>query len=549
MVLKYFPSGAKPSTTQSSAIKQIFNAFNTTKFVVVQGPTGCGKSYIGKTLANSTSKLPDNLINLVKDYTAYKMTMSRGKFVYEYADDFSSKRYGASILTTTKSLQDQYTRDFDDIAPLKGKSNYVCNLDGRSTAEAAPCNVSKNLKKDCWDCNRCDYYESRNRSITSKISIENYSSFFHKPNHLKNRDLIICDEASELENVIVSRFSCNIELGRLFKYGFTLKHTSDRSRFYKKLINFNIDIDNRITELQSIIDKHYDTMSSADKGEYRFLTNTREDIARVIDTWHDSDYLFEEKYIKNKKYLRLVPLKVDNLAQHLFKYANKVLLMSATFVDVKATMRSLGIQEQDYTYINVDSEFDPTLSPIFVDNFSLSKGNLTRVFNKLVKRIEMLLDLHKDEKGLIHTQSDVITTMLREKLGDSRLLYRIQGHKDNIEILNEHMTTNRPTVLASPSMNFGVDLKGDAARFCIVVKLPWLDLGDMRISAMNNLVPGWYEQKMLTTLIQQCGRCTRDKNDHSKTYILDGWVLKDEKRSIIRKHYKLLPKYFVDRIF
>ena len=144
-------------------------------------------------------------------------------------------RYGTSILTTTKALQDQYTRDFEDIKPLKGKGTYKCNLDDRSTADNAPCTFSSKLKKECWDCNRCDYYEARNKSIAAKSSVENYSSFFHKPDHLKNRNLNVCDEASELENIIVSRFSCSIECGKLNKYGFSLPYSTNRKLFYDNL--------------------------------------------------------------------------------------------------------------------------------------------------------------------------------------------------------------------------------------------------------------------------------------------------------------------------
>ena len=86
-------------------------------------------------------------------------------------------------------------------------------------------------------------------------------------------------------------------------------------------------------------------------------------------------------------------------------------------------------------------------------------------------------------------------------------------------------------------MNFGVDLKGDLARFCIVVKQPWLNLKDIRVAAMNKTVKGWYDKKMLTSLIQQCGRCTRDKNDYSRTYILDGFTL----TGILKRNINFIP--------
>ena len=109
MGLQHFPKGFKPSSTQQYAIPNIVKAFEDHKFVVIQGPTGCGKSFIAKTLANSFNKPPARLAKLINNYSAFETTWENNRLVYEYADDFNNgKRYGTSILTTTQALQDQY---------------------------------------------------------------------------------------------------------------------------------------------------------------------------------------------------------------------------------------------------------------------------------------------------------------------------------------------------------------------------------------------------------------------------------------------------------
>jgi len=130
-----------------------------------------------------------------------------------------------------------------------------------------------------------------------------------------------------------------------------------------------------------------------------------------------------------------------------------------------------------------------------------------------------------------------------DQLKDDRVLYRIRGDKDNIDILTEHSNSPKPTVLASPSLNFGVDLKGDASRFCIIIKCPWPDLGDVRVKEMSKNDYKWYTNKMFTTFIQQCGRCTRDENDYSTTYVIDAGGI----RKLIPEYLNLLPTYFIDR--
>ena len=543
MDIKHFPKGYVPSSSQQYAIPNIVDSLSKYKFIIVQGPTGCGKSFIAKTIANGFNKPPARLTKLVKDYTAFDTSWENGKLVYEYADDFAGKRHGTSILTTTKALQDQYTRDFKDIKPLKGKGSYICNLDDRSSADQAPCIFSTKLKKECWDCNRCDYYEARNNSISSKISVENYSSFFYKPDHLKHRQLLVCDEASELENIIVGRFSCNIEISRLNKYGFNLPHSADRKRFFDSLYKLQIKLEDRYVEILRMLDKHADTVGDAIKKEYKFISDLKGDLSLVIDTWRQSEYIINKTYIRNKQYVQLIPKKVDTLAQHIFKYADNIILMSATFVDYKLVMRNLGIPENEYKYIDLPTSFDSRKSPILFGNFHLNKKNLEYNFPKIVKCVEEILEEHKNEKGLIHTQSNVITKMLKDKLDNDRVLYRIKGNKDNIDILTEHLETDKPTVLASPSMSFGVDLKGDAARFCIILKCPWPDLGDVRIKEMSKNNNKWYTSKMFTTFIQQCGRCTRDENDTSVTYVLDAASI----RNLIPSYRNLLPMYFTDR--
>jgi len=543
MGLKHFPKGYIPSSSQQYAIPNIEDSFKKCKFVCIQGPTGCGKSFIAKTIANSLNTPPAKLSKIVSDYRAFETSWDNGKLVYEYADDFENKNYGTSILTTTKALQDQYTRDFKDIQPLKGKSSYVCNLDERSLADSAPCLFSSKLKKECWDCNRCDYYEARNKSITAKISVENYSSFFHKPDHLKNRQLIICDEASELENIIVSRFSCSIELGALNKYKFNLLFSSNRKKFLTNLTQLQTDLESRYVELLRMLEKYSDTISDTVKKEYTFISNLKRDLSLVLDTWQQSEYIINRAFAFNKKYIQLIPKKIDVLAQHLFRYADKVLLMSATFVDYKRFMRSIGVAEQDYKYIDLPSSFEPRQSPIVFGTLQLSKKNIDSYFPKVVRCVEEILQQHKNEKGLIHTQSNALTVKLKDRLKSSRVLYRIRGDKDNIDILTEHFNSTTPTVLASPSLNFGVDLKDDSARFCIIIKCPWPDLGDVRIKEMSKNDYKWYTNRMFTTLIQQCGRCTRSENDYSTTYVIDAGRI----RQLLPDYSKLLPDYFIER--
>ena len=176
-----------------------------------------------------------------------------------------------------------------------------------------------------------------------------------------------------------------------------------------------------------MLDKHADTVGDHIKKEYKFISDLKGDLSLVIDTWRQSEYIINKTYIRNKQYVQLIPKKVDNLAHHIFKYADSIILMSATFVDYRSIMRNLGVAENDYKYIDLPSSFDPRKSPILFGNFHLNKKNLEYNFPKIVSCVEEILQEHSDVKGLIHTQSNVITKMLKDKIDSDRILYAQHG--------------------------------------------------------------------------------------------------------------------------
>ena len=130
---------------------------------------------------------------------------------------------------------------------------------------------------------------------------------------------------------------------------------------------------------------------------------------------------------------------------------------------------------------------------------------------------------------------------MQERLKGDRFLFR-EDSANNEKLLASHYATDKPTVLVSPSLTFGTDLNGDKGRFQIIVKAPYLPTKDKRIERLMNDDFNWYANKMLCSLIQSCGRGIRSKEDHCKTYILDGAIVE----SVVNNTHKL-PKYFINR--
>ena len=54
-------------------------------------------------------------------------------------------------------------------------------------------------------------------------------------------------------------------------------------------------------------------------------------------------------------------------------------------------------------------------------------------------------------------------------------------------MLRKHYESKKQTVLISPSLHLGVDLKDDLSRFQVIVKVPYPDLTDKKITAKRTV--------------------------------------------------------------
>ena len=255
-LLDYFPEEFKPHSQQIELLNKIDEAFNEGyNFVICCAPTGSGKSFLSKTLANVSSNVSERFKELIDSNSAFKLD-NYGDFIKK-EDCLNEKTFGAFALTITKSLQDQYTNLFDDSKALKGKSNYLCNVDPKYDVDVAPCLFAKGLKEKCILNSTCDYYNSRRNMLTSKFGVLNYSMYLSLPEHVRRREYIICDEASEIEDELVKRFSRYLPYKLLKRLGYTPKDVpvENYSRFKIWLDNLVLKIGDEVDDLKKSLGK------------------------------------------------------------------------------------------------------------------------------------------------------------------------------------------------------------------------------------------------------------------------------------------------------
>tara|TARA_Y100000310_G_C20442410_1_gene696736 strand:- start:401 stop:889 length:489 start_codon:yes stop_codon:yes gene_type:complete len=155
----------------------------------------------------------------------------------------------------------------------------------------------------------------------------------------------------------------------------------------------------------------------------------------------------------------------------------------------------------------------------------------------MAKMVGEILSNHKEEKGIIHTHSIKIAKYLKENLRNKRILIAYGENRE--KVLKQHMTSTLPTVLLSPSMSEGVDLKEELSAFQILCKVPFPFLGDKVVRKKMNKWKWWYNTQTIRTIIQSVGRSIRSENDKAVTYILDAdWSrIKSTSRSSFPKDF------------
>jgi len=533
-----FPEGYTPTDQQVKLLNKIDDCLQRHKFVICCAPTGSGKSMIARSLANTTEKPSSEFTDLITSYNAFKQDFS-GNYVYEQ-ECLEEPAFGSFVLTITKSLQDQYISLFSDTDVLKGKTNYVCDVDDNFMVDLAPCTLASAIKDDCCSKNRCAYYNARNDALLSQFGALNYKMFLALPAHVKKKNIIICDEASELEDELIRQFSAEIQYDKLRQFGIDIKAliSDNQTRARAWVYDLLEKITNETEGILSIMSKNPRLITKSDKIKYQYLKNLHKLLESVDSLWSKIEYIIDY----NASQVSFTPLDARELSRHIFDHADKVVLMSATIIDHKHFAQSLGIS--DYGYVEEESGFDPEKSPIYISSAcKLNYKNLKIEMPNICNQIKQIVDHHKNEKGIIHTHTLEITNIIKDKVGYSpRYLFRDISMK-NEEILKQHYNSQEPTILVSPSLAFGVDLKDDLARFQIIVKLPYPPLSSKRIKKMFDRDKIWYENKMLNSIVQAAGRATRSADDHSVTYILDGSFI-----NVITRSKNRLPKHFIERI-
>ena len=163
--------------------------------------------------------------------------------------------------------------------------------------------------------------------------------------------------------------------------------------------------------------------------------------------------------------VELKPLDISPYCRPVFEKCSKVLIMSATILNPKAFCRSVGLEyDKDVKFIQVKSDFPVENRPIYPLNIAYLNFNnlqLPEVKSSITKTVEKIMTIHKNDKGIIHTTSYEQLNFIKDNMSqeNARRLIVTDPEIQRDEVIQEHINSIKPTVLISPSLHTGLDLK------------------------------------------------------------------------------------------
>jgi Rad3-related DNA helicase len=176
---------------------------------------------------------------------------------------------------------------------------------------------------------------------------------------------------------------------------------------------------------------------------------------------------------------------------------------------------------------------------IYLKFGKMSYYHKKETFARAVPVISRILEKNNEVKGIIHTANYEFSNWIKASIKDKRLIFHDSATRE--KSLENHLTSKLETVLVSPSMINGVDLKDELSRFQVILKVPFPNLVSTKIKKRLESKPEWYNWKTLVDLLQAYGRSIRHDEDWAETFILDecfDQVLNN----------KTVPKYFLEAL-
>jgi Rad3-related DNA helicase len=408
----------------------------------------------------------------------------------------------------------------------------------------------------------CHYFHQKWIGARSSHTVYNYRYFLSDVFYAgtaQKRSLLVLDEAHQLESEVGDFRSFTIRRNML--PFLKLKMPDSNIDDIETWLDFCIELKERLFEFsqkaEEIIERSNQRVALEPYTEKNLidalereatLTAVIDDIRANKNNWMVSGMQHDSANQLTK--VALTPLDISGYFDSILDKGSTSLFMSATILSKDYLCKTTGLDPEKVKFIRVEkSDFPVKNRSIRLMNVAwLNAKTMNDSMPSIARAVDNIMSMHKNEKGIIHTTSYSQLQRIKEIIkeidsGNESRLIETGSNLDRSEVLEKHYSSKKPTVLISPSLHLGVDLKDDFSRFQVIVKVPYPDLTDKRIAKMKERDPKWYTWNTVLRLVQAYGRSVRSKDDYATTYILDSSI-----SYLLKSAQDLVPGWFTEAI-
>jgi len=518
-----------------------------TKHIVLEAPTGSGKSIVG----------------LLAAYFLYK--------------EHKMKSY---ILVSDLSLFDQYAADIDrlhssDFGYIKGKENYLCSENGCKVSQAI-CSLqgmsimgaanSARPSPSSFACTQfCKYAHDYMQAVKAPITLMTYQLYFIQRNYVEDnlfhgrnpnfpkRDLTICDECHKICDICQSHFAPRISIERpewmkvLDKYmpsasmsedvrisilcAIELSIDNDEMmaavcRYGRYVANYcavNDNVRQKLAGVKSLskTDRRALAAGNMARQEHCKIDDMLAFVAEIGSTEHIVKTAIGNEITINFVYDSMM------LKKYMHAKSKTELLMSATIGDFNEYAMLAGLDTSSMQTLAMSSAFDFSKSPIYVSNGNKMSAALKSIsLPAIASQVASICRSKQHMRGIVQTGSYQNAAELKRLLpNDVQQRCIFYGGTDEKKLAIDAYQAKDDAILVGPTLIEGLNFPDSMCRFQICIKVPYAYLGSEYVKKKARYLDGWYEYDVVTKICQGIGRGIRHKDDWCETYILDGCIM------------------------
>lgn len=523
---------------QVAAVEEINAAFAAGyENVILAAPTGSGKTYIAHTLLEER---------------------------------------GGLFAAASLSLQGQYERDFPEIPVIQGHRNYCTNetahntdgevcpvcpvVEGEPPKTRSPFKLVRHLMRSHDEpggsLSLADLREICAYAVAKEIAIRSphvnvnpwYLANERKgPDELAGRELLVLDEADEIEGVADTSYSQSYPVATLKEHGWEDPgEYATQAQLVERLTAVLAAFDEHLarkSRILKLVQELYDRLKAEDitlldaPGQVTLLA----DRARAKAAVHTGLLAEKADQLERKRLAEFIVEVADpamltswdktavtvqtiqpgrSLKERFWPIARRRLLMSGSFVDPMGWAAWVGLDPARTKVVTIEDRFPVERRPITVwkDGPVMSAG-AWRVPAMVARMAEAIEGYRNLGRTLVHVKADYQAQALAAYLPDA-ITYSSGRPEDRDAAVAEFL--RRPDgLLIGQSLHRGLDLKDDACRVNIIAKIPLGQL-DRITKARSKADSSYYERVTMSTLVQAMGRGMRHEDDWCVVYVLDG---------------------------